>query len=171
MTVASLANNAAGIIIVQKKSDTYTYLDWFLNTSLPIYSLPICLFAWYSIADNGWPVDNQYTTRKHFIWDKKGLIWVQENFSRNYNLLQRSGFGVSGWNTISILSLLCILHICHFFYTTTIWGLKILHLKVRKFATKVASRQNSVNLHPEAQIHISNYVWNIYTVCKIIHFV
>ena len=29
-------------------------------------------------------------------------------------------------------------HICHFFYTTAIWGLEILHLKVRKFATKVA---------------------------------
>ena len=39
----------------------------------------------------------------------------------------------------------CILHICHFFYTTTIWALKILHLKVHKCATKVASRQNSVN--------------------------
>ena len=38
-----------------------------------------------------------------------------------------------------------ILHICHIIYTTTIWGLKILHLKVRKCATKVASRQNSVD--------------------------
>ena len=35
-------------------------------------------------------------------------------------------------------------HICHFFYTIAIWGLEILHLKVPKFATKVASRQNSV---------------------------
>ena len=35
-------------------------------------------------------------------------------------------------------------HICHFFYTTAIRGLEILHLKVRKFA-EVASRQNSVN--------------------------
>ena len=34
----------------------------------------------------------------------------------------------------------------HLFYTTTFWGLKILHSKVRKFATKIASRQNSVNL-------------------------
>ena len=59
-----------------------------------------------------------------------------------------------------------ILHICHFFYTTTIWGLKILHLKVRKCTTKVGLRQNSVNLHSGAQIHISNYVKNIYTVCK-----
>ena len=33
-----------------------------------------------------------------------------------------------------------------FFYTTTFWGLEILHSKVRKFATKIASRQNSVNL-------------------------
>ena len=37
-------------------------------------------------------------------------------------------------------------HICHFFYTHTFWGLKILHSKVRKFTTKIASRQNSVNL-------------------------
>ena len=41
-----------------------------------------------------------------------------------------------------------------FFYTTAIWGLEILHLKVRKFATKVASRQNSVKQHLGAQIHI-----------------
>ena len=54
---------------------------------------------------------------------------------------------------------LCILQVCQFivyiclfhtsylslFYTTAIWGLEILHLKVRIFATKVASRQNSVN--------------------------
>ena len=64
-----------------------------------------------------------------------------------------------------------ILHICHFFYTTTIWGLKILHLKVRKCTAKVASRQNSVNLHSGAQIHISNHVWNIKNVCKILQFV
>ena len=37
--------------------------------------------------------------------------------------------------------------ICHFFYTHVFWGLKILHSKVRKFATKTASRQNSVNHH------------------------
>ena len=36
-------------------------------------------------------------------------------------------------------------YICHFFYTHTFSGLKILHSKVRKFATKIASRQNSVN--------------------------
>ena len=39
----------------------------------------------------------------------------------------------------------CILDICHFFYTHTFSGLKILHAKARKFATKIASRQNSVN--------------------------
>ena len=38
-------------------------------------------------------------------------------------------------------------HICHFCYTTAIRGLKILHLKVHKFA----SRQNSVNYHPRNQ--------------------
>merc|ERR1711947_53201 len=35
--------------------------------------------------------------------------------------------------------------ICKFFYTNTFLGLKILHSKVRKFTTKKASRQNSVN--------------------------
>ena len=35
--------------------------------------------------------------------------------------------------------------ICHLFYTSRFWGLKILHSKVRKFATKIASRQHSVN--------------------------
>ena len=38
-----------------------------------------------------------------------------------------------------------ILHICHFFYTTTIWGLIILHFEARKCSIKVVSRQNSVN--------------------------
>ena len=42
--------------------------------------------------------------------------------------------------------------ICHFFYTSTFKGLKILHSKVRKFATKVASRQNSVKF-----CWVSNY--------------
>ena len=37
-------------------------------------------------------------------------------------------------------------YICHLFYTTTFYGLKMLHSKVQKFATKIASRQNSVNL-------------------------
>ena len=35
--------------------------------------------------------------------------------------------------------------ICHLFYTTTICDLEILHLKVRKFGTKVVLQQNSVN--------------------------
>ena len=43
-------------------------------------------------------------------------------------------------------------HICHLFYTTAIWGVEILHLKVRRFETKVASRKNSVNFHPRTQI-------------------
>ena len=42
--------------------------------------------------------------------------------------------------------------ICHFFYTHKFWGLKILHSKVRKFMTKVASQQNSVN--HSVKIHI-----------------
>ena len=43
-------------------------------------------------------------------------------------------------------------HICHF-YTHTFSGLKILHSKARKFATKIASRQNSVNQYWR-KIHI-----------------
>ena len=41
--------------------------------------------------------------------------------------------------------LIYIPYICHLFYTTTFYGLKILHLKVQKFATKIASQQNNVN--------------------------
>ena len=52
--------------------------------------------------------------------------------------------------------------ICHFFYTSTFQGLKILHSKVRKFVTKTVSRQNSVNLYFGVKIH---------TVCKITHLV
>ena len=40
-----------------------------------------------------------------------------------------------------------------FFYTTTFWGLQILHSKVRKFAIKIASRQNSVNHTTEKITH------------------
>ena len=34
-----------------------------------------------------------------------------------------------------------------FFYTDIFWDLKFLHPKVRKFVTKISSRQNSVKLH------------------------
>ena len=44
--------------------------------------------------------------------------------------------------------------ICHFFYTSIFWGLKILHSKVRKFATRIVSRQNSVNHHSRAKFHM-----------------
>ena len=70
---------------------------------------------------------------------------------------------------------------CHtsyfsFFYTTTVCGVEILHLKARKFGTKVASRQNSVNYHLRTQITNSvkimicmlNWVKH-YTMCKIAH--
>ena len=40
---------------------------------------------------------------------------------------------------------ICIPDICHFFYTNTFLDKKILHSKVRKFAKKIALRQNSVN--------------------------
>ena len=69
--------------------------------------------------------------------------------------------------------------ICHFFYTHIFWGLKILHSKVRKFTTKVASRQNSVNHYSRAIFHtlcikshiVCNFthcVWN-YTLCVKLH--
>ena len=51
-------------------------------------------------------------------------------------------------------------HICHCLYTTAVWGVKILHLNVRKFATKVVSRQNSVNYHLRTQIII--FVWKLW---------
>ena len=38
-----------------------------------------------------------------------------------------------------------------FFYTHTFSGLKILHSKVRKFATKIASQQNSKNQYWEVK--------------------
>ena len=67
---------------------------------------------------------------------------------------------------------------CHtsyfsFFDTTTVCGVEILHLKARKFGTKVASRQNSVNYHLRTQITNSvkimlNWVKH-YTMCKIAH--
>ena len=38
------------------------------------------------------------------------------------------------------------------------WGVEILHLEVRKFATKFSSRQNSVHYHPRTQImNCENY--------------
>ena len=55
-----------------------------------------------------------------------------------------------------------------FFYTHIFWGLEILHSKVRKFATKIASRQNSVIHHS-----VQNYTHSVklHTMCKITHFV
>ena len=80
-----------------------------------------------------------------------------------------------------------------FFYTDTFWGLKILHSYLRKFATKITSRQNSVKLHIVYKIthcvlyytqlcNITNCVTNykcvcypfcvkLHTVSKITHFV
>ena len=58
---------------------------------------------------------------------------------------------------------LCVLnipHICHFFYTHTFWGLEILHSKVRKFATKIYPRQNSVDYTLCLKLH---------TVCNSTH--
>ena len=67
---------------------------------------------------------------------------------------------------------LSIPDICHFFYTHIFWGLEILHLKVRKFATKIASRQNSV-IHHSVQNHTHSVklhtMCKIHTLCKITH--
>ena len=50
-----------------------------------------------------------------------------------------------------------------FLYTTAIWGLEILQLKVRKFGARVASRQNSVNYHSRTQIMkcLKTMIWNL----------
>ena len=53
-----------------------------------------------------------------------------------------------------------------FFYTHTFSGLKILHSKVRKFAPKISSPQNSVNqITPCVKLHI--ICVELQTVCKI----
>ena len=63
-------------------------------------------------------------------------------------------------------------HISHIFYTTTIWGVEILHLKVRKFATRDASRQNSVNYHLRTQILNCLKLWyECWIVSQITHYV
>ena len=63
--------------------------------------------------------------------------------------------------------------ICHFFYTNTFWGLEILLSKVRKFATKICSRQNSVNYILCVKLHTVCKIYTLcvilYTVCKITH--
>ena len=56
----------------------------------------------------------------------------------------------------------------HFFYAHTFSGLKILHSKVRKFATKIASRQNSVNQNWEVKFTLCV---NLHTVCEITQYV
>ena len=58
--------------------------------------------------------------------------------------------------------------ICNFFYTHTFSGLKILHSKVLKFATKIASRQNSVNQNWEVKFTLCV---NLHTVCEITQYV
>ena len=69
--------------------------------------------------------------------------------------------------------------ICHIFYTSRLLGLKISHSKLRKFATNLFSRQNSVNHHNRANLHtvgkithaiykITHYVWN-YTLRAKLH--
>ena len=45
-------------------------------------------------------------------------------------------------------------HICHFWYATIFLGLWKVRQKVRKFATKIAPQQNSVNWYFEIPIHI-----------------
>ena len=74
--------------------------------------------------------------------------------------MMNSTFNISSeWNCLKIMTLGTYLIFVIFLYFT-FWGLKILHSKVRKFATKIASQQNSVNHHSRAKLH---------TVCKITH--
>ena len=60
-----------------------------------------------------------------------------------------------------------------FFYTNTLSGLEILLSKVRKFATKICSRQNSVNYTLCVKLHTVCKIYTLcvilYTVCKITH--
>jgi len=58
--------------------------------------------------------------------------------------------------------------ICLFFFPHTFSGLKILHSKVLKFATKIALRQNSVNQNWEVKFTLSV---NLHTVCEITQYV
>ena len=58
----------------------------------------------------------------------------------------RSGHLVFAISVYIRMYVAVIPHICHFFYTHTFFVQKILHLKVREFTTKKASRQNNVNL-------------------------
>ena len=70
-------------------------------------------------------------------------------------------FDISNYVVLGIIP-----HICHFFYTNTFWGLEILHSKVRKFATKIYSRLNSVNYTLCVELHT---VCKIYTLCVKVH--
>ena len=74
--------------------------------------------------------------------------------------MMNSTFNISSeWNYPKIMTLGPYLIFVIFLYFT-FRGRKILHSKVRKFATKIASQQNSVNPHSSAKLH---------TVCKITH--
>ena len=61
---------------------------------------------------------------------------------------------------------LVIPHTWHIFYTSTFWGLKILHSKVRKLVTKIASRKNSV-IHILCKLH--NVCVKLQIACKTTH--
>ena len=82
------------------------------------------------------------------LWDCPG--WIQDStqgrrVQSSWAILQEAGQGATAWTPLQAQCCGGIPHICHFFYTHTFWGMKILHWKVRKFTTKVALRQNSVN--------------------------
>ena len=53
-----------------------------------------------------------------------------------------------------LLCVPCIPYICPFFYASRFYSLKIFHPKVRNFATKIVSRENSVYNHSRAKFHI-----------------
>ena len=51
--------------------------------------------------------------------------------------------------------------ICKFWYATIFWTCKKYATKVRKFATKIASQQNSVNQYLGIQIHILGVLFGV----------
>ena len=93
-------------------------------------------------------------------WLTRITTIILDNTGKLYNASFGHGIGAAeGGITKLILELvrktlrLTILHICHYFYTSTLWGLKILHSNVRKFATRTVSRQNSVNWYFGVKTH------------------
>ena len=90
-------------------------------------------------------------------WLRPSGCWHQSHSAKS-GAIQAAcdglGFLTSGKGSGDKIRLTGIPDICHLFYTNTFLGLKILHSKVRKFTTKKASRQNSVNYTLCVRLHI-----------------